>query len=103
MAAGNIGTITRISGPVVDIQFPENVGVPDIFHALEVTIHGDVHVLECLQQLGHGAVRCISMRPTDGMSRGMRAVDTGAPMRVNMKVTRMEPNGNRVIIGVSLE
>ena len=82
MAAGNIGTITRISGPVVDIQFPEEVGVPDIFHALEVTIGGDVHVLECLQQLGHGAVRCISMRPTDGMSRGMPAEDTGGPISV---------------------
>jgi len=82
MAAGNIGTITRISGPVVDIQFPEQVGVPDIFHALEVTIGGDVYVLECLQQLGKGAVRCISMRPTDGMSRGMPAVDTGAPISV---------------------
>ncbi len=82
MSQGNIGTITRVSGPVVDIQFPEEGHVPDIFHALEVTIHGDVHVLECLQQLGKGAVRCISMRPTDGMSRGMQAVDTGAPISV---------------------
>ena len=82
MAAGSIGTITRISGPVVDIQFPEHNHVPDIFHAVEVSIEGDVHVLECLQQLGEGAVRCISMRPTDGMSRGMRAVDTGAPISV---------------------
>ena len=49
MAAGSIGTITRISGPVVDIQFPEKSKVPDIFHAVEVSIHGDVHVLECLQ------------------------------------------------------
>ena len=82
MAAGNIGTITRISGPVVDIQFPEKSDVPDIFHAVEVTIRGEVHVLECLQQLGDGAVRCISMRPTDGMSRGMQALDTGAPISV---------------------
>ena len=82
MSAGNVGTITRISGPVVDIQFPEQGSIPDIFHALEVTIKGDVHVLECLQQLGKGAVRCISMRPTDGMSRGMKAVDTGAPISV---------------------
>ena len=82
MAAGNIGTITRISGPVVDIQFPEKSGVPDIFHAVEVTIRGEAHVLECLQQLGDGAVRCISMRPTNGMSRGMPAVDTGAPISV---------------------
>ena len=82
MSAGNIGTISRISGPVVDVQFPEHSSVPDIFHAVEVTINGSVHVLECLQQLGNGEVRCISMRPTDGMSRGMEAVDTGAPISV---------------------
>ena len=73
MSAGNIGTISRISGPVVDVHFPEHSSVPDIFHAVEVTINGSVHVLECLQQLGNGEVRCISMRPTDGMSRGMEA------------------------------
>ena len=82
MSAGNIGTISRISGPVVDVHFPEHSSVPDIFHAVEVTINGSVHVLECLQQLGNGEVRCISMRPTDGMSRGMEAVDTGAPISV---------------------
>lgn len=82
MSAGNIGTISRISGPVVDVHFPEHSSVPDIFHAVEVTINGSVYVLECLQQLGNGEVRCISMRPTDGMSRGMEAVDTGAPISV---------------------
>ena len=82
MSAGIIGTISRISGPVVDVHFPEHSSVPDIFHAVEVTINGSVHVLECLQQLGNGEVRCISMRPTDGMSRGMEAVDTGAPISV---------------------
>ena len=82
MSAGNIGTISRISCPVVDVHFPEHSSVPDIFHAVEVTINGSVHVLECLQQLGNGEVRCISMRPTDGMSRGMEAVDTGAPISV---------------------
>ena len=82
MSAGNIGTISRISGPVVDVHFPEHSSVPDIFHAVEVTINGSVHVLECLQQLGNSEVRCISMRPTDGMSRGMEAVDTGAPISV---------------------
>ncbi len=86
MSAGNIGTISRISGPVVDVHFPEHSSVPDIFHAVEVTINGSVHVLECLQQLGNGEVRCISMRPTDGMSRGMEAVDTGAPISVPASV-----------------
>lgn len=82
MSAGSIGTISRVSGPVVDVQFSDPSRIPDIFHAVEVTINGSVHVLECLQQLGNGAVRCISMRPTDGMSRGMKAVDTGAPISV---------------------
>ena len=40
MSAGNIGTISRISGPVVDVHFPEHSSVPDIFHAVEVTING---------------------------------------------------------------
>ena len=82
MSRGNIGTITRVSGPVVDIKFPAGTDLPDIFHAVEVTANGELHVLECLQQLGDGAVRCISMRPTDGMSRGMRAYDTGGPITV---------------------
>ena len=82
MPAGNYGIITRVSGPVVDIQFSEDNLVPDIFHAVEVAIDGKTHVLECLQHLGSGAVRCISMSPTDGMSRGMKAMDTGAPISV---------------------
>ena len=82
MPAGNQGIITRVSGPVVDIQFSEDNLVPDIFHAVEVAIDGKTHVLECLQHLGSGAVRCISMSPTDGMSRGMKAMDTGAPISV---------------------
>ena len=78
----NIGIITRVSGPVVDIQFPDRSVIPDIYHAVEVDIDGVTHVLECLQQLGGGAVRCISMKPTDGMSRGMQARDTDAPITV---------------------
>ena len=83
MAKGNIGRITRISGPVVDVIFERVSGVPDIFHAVEVPLpNGDTEVLECLQQLGNGEVRCIAMQPTDGLSRGMQAIDTGAPISV---------------------
>lgn len=82
MSAENIGIITRISGPVVDIRFPDPNDIPDIFGAVEIRADGDRYVLECLQQLGEGEVRCISMRPTNGMSRGMSAVDMRSPINV---------------------
>lgn len=76
------GIITRITGPVVDIRFPSAEHIPDIFHAVEVKVDGEMYTLETLQQLGNGEVRCISMHSTDGMSRGMAAVDTGAPISI---------------------
>lgn len=76
------GIITRITGPVVDIRFPSSEHIPDIFHAVEVKVEGETYTLETLQQLGNGEVRCISMHSTDGMSRGMTAVDTGAPISI---------------------
>ena len=82
MAKGDIGRIERISGPVVDVVFKMVNQVPDIFHAVEVPIEGNTEVLECLQQLGSGRVRCIAMQPTDGLSRGMLAYDTGTPISV---------------------
>ena len=83
MAKGNIGRIERISGPVVDVIFQTVNQVPDIFHAVEVPLEdGKTEVLECLQQLGNGEVRCIAMQPTDGLSRGMKAFDTGAPISI---------------------
>ncbi len=81
MAAGSKGIITRITGPVVDIRF-DDLNIPDIFHAVEIQGGSEVFTLEVLQHLGKGDVRCISMQPTDGMSRGMTAVDTGAPISV---------------------
>ena len=81
MAVGKKGFITRITGPVVDIKF-DGGEVPDIFHAVQIQSGKDVFTTEVLQHLGNGEVRCISMNPTDGMSRGMTAVDTGAPISV---------------------
>ncbi len=81
MAAGNKGIIIRITGSVVDIRF-EPDQVPDIFHAVTVEKDDQSFALEVLQHLGNGAVRCISMHPTDGLSRGMGAVDTGRPISV---------------------
>lgn len=75
------GIVTRITGPVVDIRF-NDFEIPDIFHAVEVPDGDETFTLEVLQHLGKGEVRCISMQSTDGMSRGMSAYDTGAPISV---------------------
>lgn len=82
MSLGTTGIITRITGPVVDILFDNNSDLPDIFHAVEVENGDKKCTLEVLQHLGDGVVRCISMHPTDGLSRGMTATDTGAPISV---------------------
>ncbi len=81
MASGNKGILMRITGSVVDVLFEINQ-VPDIFNAVKVEYNGKTVALEVLQHLGNGAVRCISMHPTDGLSRGMSAVDTGSPISV---------------------
>ena len=83
MSKGSVGMILRITGPVVDILF-EQTEVPDIFHAVTIEYNGKKHVVEVSQHLGNGEVRCISMHPTDGLSRGMSAVDTGEPISVSV-------------------
>ena len=83
MAKGSEGMVQRITGPVVDILF-ENIDLPDIFHAVTIEHNGETFVLEVLQHLGNGMVRCISMHSTDGMSRGLTAVDTGEPIMISV-------------------
>ncbi|HEY7369194.1 MAG TPA: F0F1 ATP synthase subunit beta [Thermoanaerobaculia bacterium] len=85
--AENIGRIVQIIGPVLDVEFPEGT-LPAIYNAIHVKDAGkdtgspiDV-VAEVAQHLGEGRVRCISMQPTDGMVRGMKAVDTGQAISV---------------------
>ena len=85
MAKGSVGMVQRITGPVVDILFDEN-SIPDIFNAVSVEVNSEVYTLEVSQHLGNGEVRCISMNPTDGMSRGMKAVDTGEPIKISVGV-----------------
>lgn len=82
MAKGSIGMVLRITGPVVDIVFDSATDLPDIFHAVTIDNNGEKFVLEVSQHLGNGVVRCISMHPTDGMSRGLTAVDTGEPISI---------------------
>jgi F-type H+-transporting ATPase subunit beta len=85
--AGNVGKVVQIIGPVVDIEFSDS-NLPPIYQALRITSEGfdvprpiDV-ICEIQQHLGEGRVRTVSMLPTDGMVRGMRAVDTGGPITV---------------------
>src|SRR5258708_7094474 len=77
----NIGTISQIIGPVLDLQFNENK-VPAIYNAVEVETGKQKIVAEVQQHLGEGLVRAVSMGPTDGLKRGMKATDTGAPISV---------------------
>jgi len=83
----NIGHVIQIAGPAVDVQFAENA-LPPIYAALRVvdegfTVPAPVNViLEVQQQLGEGRVRCVAMEPTDGMVRGMKAIDLGGPITV---------------------
>ena len=81
------GTIKRIIGPVVDVEFEGNV--PDIYNALEVTNPSSSSgqgakkiVLEVEQHIGGQMVRTVAMDTTDGLARGMEVVDTGAPISV---------------------
>src|ERR1700688_1853827 len=85
----NIGHVVQISGPAVDIQFPEGK-LPPIYEAVRVisdgfTVPTPINViLEVQQHLGEGRVRCIAMSATDGMVRGMKAVDQGGPISVRV-------------------
>ncbi len=83
----NAGKVIQIAGPAVDVQFSA-AGLPPIYQALRVVSEGfDVPtpinvILEVQQHLGEGRVRCVAMQPTDGMVRGMQAIDQGGPISV---------------------
>ncbi len=81
MAKGTIGRIVQIMGPVVDVEFPPEQ-LPDIYHALEIPRDGGRLVLEVQQHLGDDWVRCVAMDSTDGLRRGVGAIDTGEPITV---------------------
>ena len=82
-----VGRVLQVMGPVIDVQF-EGGYVPAIYNAIHVTSEGfetEVPIditLEVSQHLGDGVAKCISMQPTDGVIRGMKSVDTGAPITV---------------------
>jgi F-type H+/Na+-transporting ATPase subunit beta len=78
MATNNIGTITQITGAVVDVHF--DADLPNILNALRVDSGGRKLVLEVAQHLGESEVRTVAMDTTDGLVRGDKAVDTGGPI-----------------------
>jgi F-type H+-transporting ATPase subunit beta len=82
----NHGHIVQVIGPVVDIEFP-NANIPPVLNALEIpriTTEGkeDILICEVQQHLGQDRVRTIAMDSTDGLVRGMKVNDTGAPITV---------------------
>jgi F-type H+-transporting ATPase subunit beta len=85
--AENIGQVIQVAGPAVDVQFVESK-MPPIYQALKVVSDGfkvpsPINVvLEVQQHLGEGRVRCVAMEPTEGMVRGMKAIDLGGPISV---------------------
>src|SRR5580692_12203539 len=89
--AENVGHVIQIAGPAVDVQFAEG-HLPPIYQALKVVSDGfnvptpiDV-ILEVQQHLGEGRVRCVAMEATEGMVRGMKAIDLGG--QITMPVGR---------------
>ena len=73
------GIVKKVIGPVVDVHFPSGK-LPDLYNAVEISLPDRKVTLEVVQEIGNGTVRCISLASTDGISRGLEAVDTGAPI-----------------------
>jgi F-type H+-transporting ATPase subunit beta len=78
----NKGYVTQIIGPVLDIEFP-NGTLPPIYSAIEIELQdGSSTIVEVQQLLGDNKVRAVSMRSTDGLKRGVEAIDLGTPITV---------------------
>lgn len=78
----NKGYVTQIIGPVLDIEFPSG-SLPPIYSAIKITLEdGTSTIVEVQQLLGDNKVRAVSMRSTDGLKRGVEALDLGTPISV---------------------
>src|SRR5512143_98142 len=81
------GRVVQVIGPVVDVEFPSG-HLPTILNAVRIVDEEGLStekidiVTEVAQHLGENRVRCISMKPADGLVRGMKAIDLGAPISV---------------------
>ena len=81
MSEKHIGKVIQITGPVLDIKYPDGQ-LPALLNAIEIDNQGKKLVVEVAQEIGDNVVRCIAMSSTDGLVRGADAVDTGAPIAV---------------------
>ncbi|MEF9935522.1 MAG: F0F1 ATP synthase subunit beta [Clostridium sp.] len=79
--AQNVGKVIQVIGPVIDVKF-EDGQLPEIYNAVKVEIGNKEIVTEVMQHIGDDVVRTVSMEATEGVVRGMKAVDTGAPISV---------------------
>ena len=83
----NVGRVVQIIGPAVDIEFEEG-HLPAIYNAIRILDQGELGkipidvIVEVANHIGENQVRCIAMKPTDGMVRGMKAIDSGAAIMV---------------------
>jgi F-type H+-transporting ATPase subunit beta len=76
------GKVTQVIGPVVDIRFPADE-LPEIMNAVIIPdVRGETITVEVAQMVGNDTVRCVAMQSTDGLVRGMEAIDTGGPITV---------------------
>ena len=81
MTTKNVGTVVQIMGPVLDIRF-ENGNLPPLLNAIEVYNGENKITAEVAQHIGDDVVRCVAMSSTDGLQRGIEAIDTGRPITV---------------------
>lgn len=81
MPEKNIGKVVQIIGPVLDIKFSSE-NLPNLMNAIEIEYNGKKIVVEVAQHIGDDTVKCIAMSSTDGLVRGIDAVDTGAAISV---------------------
>ncbi|MCR4992878.1 MAG: F0F1 ATP synthase subunit beta [Lachnospiraceae bacterium] len=81
MSDRHIGEVVQVTGPVLDIKFKPDE-LPALLNAIEIETQGRKLVAEVAQQIGDNTVRCIAMNSTDGMVRGLPAVDTGSSITV---------------------
>jgi F-type H+-transporting ATPase subunit beta len=88
------GRVIQVIGPAVDVEFDEGF-LPAINNAIHIVDNGEIGkvpidvIVEVAQHIGESQVRCIAMKPTDGMVRGMKAIDTGAPITIPVGKTTL--------------
>jgi len=77
----NVGRVTQIMGPVLDVEFPQGQ-LPDVYNALEVQVGKETLVVEVEHHLSQTQARCVAMGASQGLKRGLKVIDTGKPISV---------------------